>query len=182
MRRRTPGPPRSCCAARALLAPPEAADPVYRRRCDGTGRPRGDFERARTELLYGKWLRRRRLARRGPRPAAGRAARLRALRAPARGRIRRRRSCGRTGWPGRRESRSRAGAVPPGLSRLTPQQMRIARGVAPGSHQPGGGSEPVGEHPAPSTITCATSSPRSGPLPDGAGASRGAGGKTAARL
>ncbi|EHN71849.1 putative transcriptional activator, partial [Streptomyces coelicoflavus ZG0656] len=53
---------------RALLAPPDRADDLYRialARHDEAG---GDFERARTALLYGKWLRRRRR----PREARGR--------------------------------------------------------------------------------------------------------------
>ncbi len=47
---------------RALLAAPDAADAADELYLRALGRhdDAGDFERARTELLYGKWLRRRR--------------------------------------------------------------------------------------------------------------------------
>ncbi|MZD52488.1 LuxR family transcriptional regulator, partial [Streptomyces sp. SID5606] len=44
----------------ALLAPPDRADALYRRALARHDEAGGDFERARTALLHGKWLRRRR--------------------------------------------------------------------------------------------------------------------------
>ncbi|MFH8977832.1 LuxR C-terminal-related transcriptional regulator [Streptomyces sp. NPDC017890] len=112
----------------ALLAPPDRADDLYRHALARHDEAGGDFERARTALLYGKWLRRRRR----PREARGRLgtalagfdrcgagvwaaqarAELRALGAASHG--------GEAGAPGR-------------LTRLTPQQLRIARHVAEGA-------------------------------------------------
>ncbi|WP_031049744.1 helix-turn-helix transcriptional regulator [Streptomyces sp. NRRL F-5650] len=112
----------------ALLAPPDRADTLYRRalaRHDETG---GDFERARTALLYGKWLRRRRR----PREARGR------LGAALAGFER----SGAGVWAAQAHDELRAlGAAPQGggaaaparLGRLTPQQLRIARHVAEGA-------------------------------------------------
>ncbi|MFJ6070517.1 LuxR C-terminal-related transcriptional regulator [Streptomyces sp. NPDC093065] len=113
---------------RALLAPPDRADGLYRcalARHDEAG---GDFERARTALLYGKWLRRRRR----PREARGR------LGAALAGFER----CGAGVWAAQTRDELRAlGAAPHAtgagaparLSRLTPQQLRIARHVAEGA-------------------------------------------------
>ncbi|MFG3248543.1 LuxR C-terminal-related transcriptional regulator [Streptomyces sp. NPDC048187] len=112
----------------ALLAPPERTDDLYRRALARHDEAGGDFERARTALLYGKWLRRRRR----PREARGR---LGAALAGFEG-------CGAGVWAAQARDELRAlGAAPqPGgdgaptrLSRLTPQQLRIARHVAEGA-------------------------------------------------
>ncbi|MGV9283828.1 LuxR C-terminal-related transcriptional regulator [Streptomyces sp. NPDC003730] len=112
----------------ALLAPPERTDDLYRRALAQHDEAGGDFERARTALLYGKWLRRRRR----PREARGR---LGAALAGFEG-------CGAGVWAAQARDELRAlGAAPqPGgdgaptrLSRLTPQQLRIARHVAEGA-------------------------------------------------
>ncbi|MFJ7768510.1 LuxR C-terminal-related transcriptional regulator [Streptomyces sp. NPDC097107] len=109
----------------ALLAPPDRADDLYRcalARHDEAG---GDFERARTALLYGKWLRRRRR----PREARG-------LLGTALAGFDR---CGAGVWAAQARGELRAlGAAPHdsgagALSRLTPQQLRIARQVAEGA-------------------------------------------------
>ncbi|MFZ3556875.1 LuxR C-terminal-related transcriptional regulator [Streptomyces sp. BH055] len=85
----------------------------------------GDFERARTLALYGKWLRRTR------RPARARSVLRDALVAFER--------CGATVWAAqtgaelRATGESAAESEPPGrLAELTPQQLRIARRVAHG--------------------------------------------------
>ncbi|MET8898100.1 helix-turn-helix transcriptional regulator [Streptomyces albogriseolus] len=111
---------------RALLATPDTADELYLRALDRHGDTAGDFERARTELLYGKWLRRRR--------------RLR----EARTRLEEARlgfeRCGARLWAQQAAAELRAGGAAPaapsgtgGLARLTPQQLRIARYVAGGA-------------------------------------------------
>ncbi|WP_338695585.1 helix-turn-helix transcriptional regulator [Streptomyces sp. Q6] len=86
----------------------------------------GDFERARTAALYGKWLRRAR------RPARARVLLRDALVAFER--------CGATVWAEQTAAELRATGEapahrePPGmLSELTPQQLRIARCVADGA-------------------------------------------------
>jgi DNA-binding CsgD family transcriptional regulator len=111
---------------RALLAPPDEADDLYLRALARHDEAGGDFERARTALLYGKWLRRRR------RP---REARVR-LGAALAGFER----CGAGVWAEQTRGELRAlGAPSPGpaeagtLTRLTPQQLRIARQVAEGA-------------------------------------------------
>ncbi|OON81690.1 hypothetical protein B1H18_05940 [Streptomyces tsukubensis] len=111
---------------KALLAPPEMAGPLFEQalalheQCQG-----GDFEQARTQLLYGKWLRRRRR----PREAGDR---LReALTAFDR--------CGAHLWAEQARGELRAGgagvsdARAGALTCLTPQQLRIARCVAEGA-------------------------------------------------
>ncbi|AQS66034.1 helix-turn-helix transcriptional regulator [Streptomyces pactum] len=109
----------------ALLAPPDRADDLYRRALARHDEAGGDFERARTALLYGKWLRRRRR----PREARGR------LGSALAGFDR----CGAGVWAAQARGELRAlGAAPHGggtgaLSRLTPQQLRIARQVAEGA-------------------------------------------------
>ncbi|MEU4006915.1 helix-turn-helix transcriptional regulator [Streptomyces pseudogriseolus] len=125
-----PQAPSQLLRCRALLAAPDSADELYRRALDRHDDTAGDFERARTELLYGKWLRRRR--------------RLR----EARTRLEEARlgfeRCGARLWAQQAAAELRAGgaaptAVPaasPGngdLARLTPQQLRIARCVAEGA-------------------------------------------------
>jgi DNA-binding CsgD family transcriptional regulator len=113
---------------RALLAPPEHADGLYRHALalhDETGG--GEFEGARTALLYGKWLRRRR------RPKEARDRLGSALAGFER--------CGAGVWAEQARGELRAiGAAPNGqgtgpgaLTRLTPQQQRIARYVAEGA-------------------------------------------------
>lgn len=112
----------------ALLAPAEHADALYRRALDRHDEAGGDFERARTALLYGKWLRRRRR----PREARGR------LGTALAGFER----CGAGVWAAQARDELRAlGAAPQGtgagtptrLGLLTPQQLRIARQVAEGA-------------------------------------------------
>ncbi|MDT0612637.1 helix-turn-helix transcriptional regulator [Streptomyces lancefieldiae] len=109
----------------ALLAPPDRADDLYRRALARHEEAGGDFERARTALLYGKWLRRRRR----PREARGR------LGTALAGFDR----CGAGVWAAQARGELRAlGAAPHqegagALTRLTPQQLRIARHVAEGA-------------------------------------------------
>ncbi|MDT6987729.1 LuxR C-terminal-related transcriptional regulator [Streptomyces lusitanus] len=122
-----PQAPSQLLRCRALLAAPDTADELYRRALDRHDDTAGDFERARTELLYGKWLRRRR--------------RLR----EARTRLEEARlgfeRCGARLWAQQAAAELRAGgaapaaapAAPPCLARLTPQQLRIARYVAEGA-------------------------------------------------
>ncbi|MGW4173631.1 response regulator transcription factor, partial [Streptomyces chartreusis] len=103
----------------------DRADDFYLRALalhDETG---GDFERARTELLYGRWLRRRRRLREA-RPRLG-AALVGFER------------CGAVAWAEQTRGELRANGAAPGreaaggLSLLTPQQLRIARHVAEGA-------------------------------------------------
>ncbi|MFG3320859.1 LuxR C-terminal-related transcriptional regulator [Streptomyces sp. NPDC048171] len=109
----------------ALLAPPDRADGLYRHALARHDEAGGDFERARTALLHGKWLRRRRR----PREARGR------LGAALAGFDR----CGAGVWAAQARGELRAlGALSDGadtgtLTRLTPQQLRIARHVAEGA-------------------------------------------------
>ncbi|GAA3253263.1 helix-turn-helix transcriptional regulator [Streptomyces labedae] len=125
-----PQAPSQLLRCRALLAGPDAADELYLRALDRHDDTAGDFERARTELLYGKWLRRRR--------------RLR----EARARLEEARlgfeRCGAPLWAQQAAAELRAGGAAPNaapaasvgagdLARLTPQQMRIARYVAAGA-------------------------------------------------
>ncbi|MFD8236889.1 LuxR C-terminal-related transcriptional regulator [Streptomyces sp. NPDC059696] len=116
---------------RALLAADDReaddreADGLYLRALalhDASG---GEFERARTELLYGRWLRRRRRLR----EARGR------LGAALVGFER----CGAGAWADQTRGELRAGGAASAqqpattLGRLTPQQLRIARHVAEGA-------------------------------------------------
>ncbi|MFI8202703.1 LuxR C-terminal-related transcriptional regulator [Streptomyces sp. NPDC085937] len=121
-----PQAPAQLLRCRALLAAPDAADALYLRALDRHDDDAGDFERARTELLYGKWLRRRR--------------RLR----EARTRLEEARigfeRCGAGLWAQQAAAELRAGGAAPAaatgageLARLTPQQLRIARCVAEGA-------------------------------------------------
>ncbi|MFG2323095.1 LuxR C-terminal-related transcriptional regulator [Streptomyces sp. NPDC048568] len=109
----------------ALLAPPDRADGLYRHALARHDEAGGDFERARTALLHGKWLRRRRR----PREARGR------LGTALAGFDR----CGAGVWAAQARGELRAlGALSDGadtgaLTRLTPQQLRIARHVAEGA-------------------------------------------------
>ncbi|MDG9727451.1 helix-turn-helix transcriptional regulator [Streptomyces sp. DH41] len=112
----------------ALLAPPDRADDLYRQALARHEEAGGDFERARTALLYGKWLRRRRR----PREARGR------LGTALAGFDR----CGAGVWAAQARGELRAlgaashggdAGTPTRLTRLTPQQLRIARHVAEGA-------------------------------------------------
>ncbi|MFC0498259.1 LuxR C-terminal-related transcriptional regulator [Streptomyces mutabilis] len=109
----------------ALLAPQDRADDLYQRALARHDEAGGDFERARTALLYGKWLRRRR------RPREARARLGTALAGFDR--------CGAGVWAAQARAELRAlGAAPQArgagtLTRLTPQQLRIARHVAEGA-------------------------------------------------
>lgn len=120
-----PQAPAQLLRCRALLAAPDAADTLYLRALDRHEETAGDFERARTELLYGKWLRRRR--------------RLREARNRLGEALMGFERCGAHLWAQQAAAESRAGGAAPGrpgtgeLSRLTPQQLRIARCVAEGA-------------------------------------------------
>ncbi|MEU0335221.1 LuxR C-terminal-related transcriptional regulator [Streptomyces sp. NPDC006193] len=127
-----PQAPAQLLRCRALLAPPDAADPLYRQALRRHEEAAGVFERARTELLYGKWLRRRR--------------RLREARHRLQAALLGFERCGARPWVQQAAAELRANGVagtggasaaaraglPDGLARLTPQQLRIARGVAQG--------------------------------------------------
>ncbi|GGT16816.1 helix-turn-helix transcriptional regulator [Streptomyces chromofuscus] len=110
---------------RALLAEAECADELYLRALDLHDTASGDFERARTELSYGKWLRRRR--------------RLREARDRLGAALMGFERCGAGVWARQARGELRAnGAAPSGegpgaLARLTPQQWRVARCVADGA-------------------------------------------------
>ncbi|MET9801969.1 LuxR C-terminal-related transcriptional regulator [Streptomyces sp. NPDC006368] len=130
-----PQAPAQLARCRALLAAPEQADALYAEALERHDEAGGDFERARTLLQYGKWLRRRRR----PREARGRlrdalvafersgagpwAEQTRAeLRATGD-------TTGGASGEGLRTPRERVAALP----LLTPQQLRIARCVAEGA-------------------------------------------------
>ncbi|MFF1439001.1 LuxR C-terminal-related transcriptional regulator [Streptomyces sp. NPDC058295] len=126
-----PQAPAQLTRCRALLAPADRPDALFRRALDlhdvAAG---GDFERARTELLHGKWLRRRRrLSEARDRLGAALVGFER---------------CGARAWAEQARAELRAGGVAPGgggratgpglgLDGLTPQQLRIARCVAEGA-------------------------------------------------
>ncbi|QIJ66213.1 LuxR family transcriptional regulator [Streptomyces sp. JB150] len=127
-----PQAPAQLLRCHALLAPPDRAGDLYVRALALHEQAGGDFERARTELLYGKWLRRRRR----PREARDR------LGAALVGFDR----CGAHVWAEQTRAELRANgaaatvtaprgtvAGPDALARLTPQQWRIARCVAQGA-------------------------------------------------
>ncbi|MEU5119171.1 helix-turn-helix transcriptional regulator [Streptomyces asoensis] len=126
-----PHAPAQLTRCRALLAPPDRADTLYRRALDlHDAAGGGDFERARTELLHGKWLRRRRrLSEARDRLGAALVGFER---------------CGARVWADQTRAELRAGGVAqsgagrapgpgPGLDALTPQQLRITRCVAEGA-------------------------------------------------
>ncbi|WP_320779949.1 helix-turn-helix transcriptional regulator, partial [Streptomyces sp. CRN 30] len=111
---------------RAMLAGPDHADALYRAalaRHDESGV--GDFERARTALLYGKWLRRRRRPREARDHLGGALAGFE--------------RCGAGVWAEQTRGELRAIGTAPrdpdagALTGLTPQQLRIARYVAEGA-------------------------------------------------
>lgn len=120
-----PQAPAQLARCRALLAGPEEADALYALALVRHDSADGDFERARTQLLYGKWLRRRR------RPGEARS-RLRDARVAFE-------RCGAPGWAEQARAELRAAGEAPApapagaLARLTPQQLRIARCVAEGA-------------------------------------------------
>ncbi|MFT9671211.1 LuxR C-terminal-related transcriptional regulator [Streptomyces rhizosphaericola] len=114
---------------RALLAPADAADARYAEALAHHDRAGGDFERARTLLLYGQWLRRRR--------------RTREARTPLRDALVAFQRCSARAWAERAGGELRAAGEPVAgaagetgggvLAALTPQQQRIARCVAEGA-------------------------------------------------
>ncbi|MEU6474108.1 LuxR C-terminal-related transcriptional regulator [Streptomyces massasporeus] len=121
-----PHAPAQHARCRALLAADDReADDLYLRALALHDESGGDFERARTELLYGRWLRRRRRLR----EARGR------LGAALVGFDR----CGAGAWADQARGELRANGAASGkepavgLSGLTPQQLRIARHVAEGA-------------------------------------------------
>jgi DNA-binding CsgD family transcriptional regulator/tetratricopeptide (TPR) repeat protein len=132
-----PHAPAQLARCHALLAGPDEADALYLRALARHEEADGDFERARTELLHGKWLRRRR--------------RLREARDRLGAALVGFERCGARVWAEQTRGELRAnGAAPHGtgpgtaratphgtgagpLARLTPQQLRIARYVAEGA-------------------------------------------------
>lgn len=123
-----PGAPAQLARCRALLAPAEEADARYAEALAHHGRAGGDFERARTQLLYGQWLRRRR--------------RTREARGPLRDALVAFQRCSARAWADRAAGELRAAGEPVAarrdpagrpLAALTPQQQRIARYVAEGA-------------------------------------------------
>ncbi|MFF9119283.1 LuxR C-terminal-related transcriptional regulator [Streptomyces massasporeus] len=121
-----PHAPAQYARCRALLAADDReADDLYLRALALHDESGGDFERARTELLYGRWLRRRRRLR----EARGR------LGAALVGFDR----CGAGAWADQTRGELRANGAASGkepaagLAGLTPQQLRIARHVAEGA-------------------------------------------------
>ncbi|EGX54440.1 transcriptional activator, partial [Streptomyces zinciresistens K42] len=120
-----PHAPAQLARCRALLAPGDRADGLYLRALALHGDTGGAFERARTELLYGRWLRRRR--------------RLREARDRLGAALVAFERCGAGAWAEQARGELRAHGTGSGraahgaLSRLTPQQLRIARYVAEGA-------------------------------------------------
>lgn len=120
-----PQAPAQLARCRALVGVPEDTDALYALALARHEATDGAFERARTQLLYGKWLRRQR------RPGEARSRLRDALVAFER--------CGALPWAEQTRAELRATgeapAAPPtgNLERLTPQQLRIARCVAEGA-------------------------------------------------
>ncbi|MFJ8771778.1 helix-turn-helix transcriptional regulator [Streptomyces microflavus] len=123
-----PQAPAQLARCHALLATAEEADARYAEALAHHDRAGGDFERARTQLLYGQWLRRRR--------------RTREARTPLRDALVAFQRCSARAWAERAGGELRAAGEPVGavrdtgdgaLSVLTPQQQRIARCVAEGA-------------------------------------------------
>lgn len=121
--------PAQLARCRALLAPESEAAGRYAEALAHHDRTGGDFEQARTRLLFGSWLRRRR--------------RTREAREPLRDALVGFERCGAPAWAARASGELRAagaaveapepaGAAAP-LAGLTPQQARIARCVAEGA-------------------------------------------------
>ncbi|WP_240802646.1 LuxR family transcriptional regulator [Streptomyces sp. A0642] len=124
-----PQAPAQLARCRALLAAPADVAGRYEEALAHHERAGGDFERARTQLLYGAWLRRRR--------------RTREARGPLRDALVAFERCGARAWTDRASGELRAageavdgpaatGGTDP-LAALTPQQQRIARCVAEGA-------------------------------------------------
>ncbi|MGW6267497.1 LuxR C-terminal-related transcriptional regulator [Streptomyces sp. NPDC055060] len=120
--------PAQLARCRALLAPPQQTAAAYEMALAHHDRTPGEFERARTQLLFGQWLRRRR--------------RTREARGPLRDALVGFERCGARAWADRSRGELRAageavagepGAGPGPLASLTPQQQRIARHVAEGA-------------------------------------------------
>ncbi|MGW7073474.1 LuxR C-terminal-related transcriptional regulator [Streptomyces sp. NPDC054855] len=118
--------PAQLARCRALLAPPQQTAAAYESALAHHDRSPGEFERARTQLLFGQWLRRRR--------------RTREARGPLRDALVGFERCGARAWADRSRGELRAageavaGEPGPGpLAALTPQQQRIARHVAEGA-------------------------------------------------
>ncbi|MFD3655858.1 AAA family ATPase [Streptomyces sp. NPDC058620] len=120
--------PAQLARCRALLAPPEEAAVRYGEAMAHHDRAGGDFERARTQLLHGQWLRRRR--------------QTRAARGPLRDALVAFERCSARAWADRAAGELRAAGEavdvpeatgPAPLAGLTPQQQRIARYVAEGA-------------------------------------------------
>ncbi|MEU5952241.1 LuxR C-terminal-related transcriptional regulator [Streptomyces sp. NPDC047525] len=118
--------PAQLARCRALLAPPQQTAAAYESALALHDRSPGEFERARTQLLFGQWLRRRR--------------RTREAREPLRDALVGFERCGARAWADRSRGELRAageavaGEPGPGpLAELTPQQQRIARHVAEGA-------------------------------------------------
>ncbi|WP_406449115.1 LuxR family transcriptional regulator [Streptomyces sp. NBC_00876] len=123
-----PQAPAQLARCRALLASPAQAAGRYEEALAHHDRAGGDFERARTQLLYGEWLRRRR--------------RTREARGPLRDALVAFERCGARAWTHRASGELRAAGEAAGpaaaggtgpLAALTPQQQRIARCVAEGA-------------------------------------------------
>ncbi|MFF9864520.1 LuxR C-terminal-related transcriptional regulator [Streptomyces sp. NPDC013953] len=122
-----PQAPAQLARCRALLAAPTEAEVLYAEALDRHEEAGGDFERGRTLLLYGKWLRRRR------RPLEARGRLRDALVAFERS--------GARPWAEQTRAELRATGEASGPRRepvallpgLTPQQLRIARCVAEGA-------------------------------------------------
>ncbi|MFI6106505.1 LuxR C-terminal-related transcriptional regulator [Streptomyces sp. NPDC051310] len=122
-----PQAPAQLARCRALLAGPAEAEALYAEALDRHEEAGGDFERGRTLLLYGKWLRRRR------RPLEARGRLRDALVAFERS--------GAHPWAEQTRAELRATGEASGPRRepvallpgLTPQQLRIARCVAEGA-------------------------------------------------
>ncbi|GHH52760.1 AAA family ATPase [Streptomyces candidus] len=123
-----PQAPALLARCRALLASPEEAAARYEEALVHHDRAGGDFERARTQLLYGQWLRRRR--------------RTREARGPLRDALVGFERCSARSWAERAAGELRAAgeavdarpaSEQSSLAGLTPQQHRIARYVAEGA-------------------------------------------------
>ncbi|MFE6486699.1 LuxR C-terminal-related transcriptional regulator [Streptomyces sp. NPDC057757] len=120
-----PQAPAQLARCRALLSGPEDCEALFAAALARHDDADGDFERGRTQLLYGAWLRRQR------RPVEARGRLRDALVSFERG--------GALGWATQARAELRAsgdgGAAEPAgpLRLLTPQQLRIARCVAEGA-------------------------------------------------
>ncbi|MEU8791799.1 helix-turn-helix transcriptional regulator [Streptomyces sp. NPDC048643] len=120
-----PQAPAQLARCRALLSDGDGCEPLFAAALAHHEEAGGDFERGRTQLLYGAWLRRRR------RPGEARGRLRDALVSFERG--------GALGWAAQTRAELRATgdaapAEPVGpLALLTPQQLRIARCVAEGA-------------------------------------------------